>query len=157
MPPSPAPAELTNVAGTATAVVRGLVPVAELVNFFDRSFATLATVTSKQNVEVTGPAFALYHGAPSDAADLEVGFPTATRVEPADGVEAGSLPGGRAARMVHHGSYDALASSWQQLEGWMRDRDVEPAPFFWEVYTTEPSPDMDPADLRTELIWPVTD
>lgn len=25
----------------------------------------------------------------------------------------------------------------------------------WEVYVTEPSPDMDPADLRTELNWPV--
>jgi hypothetical protein len=26
----------------------------------------------------------------------------------------------------------------------------------WEVYLTEPSPEMDPADLRTELNWPVT-
>lgn len=26
-------------------------------------------------------------------------------------------------------------------------------PALWEVYLTEPSPDMDPADLRTELNW----
>jgi effector-binding domain-containing protein len=25
----------------------------------------------------------------------------------------------------------------------------------WEVYLTEPSPDMDPAELRTELFWPL--
>ena len=28
---------------------------------------------------------------------------------------------------------------------------------FWEVYLTEPSPDMDPANLRTELNQPIAD
>ncbi len=113
-------------------------------------------VTSSQDIAITGPAFALYHGAPSDAADLEVGFPTEHPVEPTDGVEIGSRPAGRAARLVHHGSYDELGSSWQQLERWMRAQGLEPANSFWEVYVTEPTPEMDPADLRTELIWPVS-
>ena len=152
----PAATELTDLDGTSTAVIRGVVPVAELANFFDRSFSTLATVTSSQNVAITGPAFALYHGAPSATADLEVGFPTAQRVEPTDGVDVGSLPAGRAARLVHHGRYDELGSSWQRLERWMREQGLDPANSFWEVYVTEPSPEMDPADLRTELIWPVT-
>ena len=155
MTPLPSAAELIETSATPTAVIRGVVPLAQLPDFFDRSFGTLAAVTSRQNVAIIGPAFALYHGAPSDAADLEVGFPTAQRVEPADEVEAGSLPAGPAARQVHHGGYDTLASSWEQLERWMRDEGLEPAPSFWEVYVTEPSPDMDPADLRTELIWPV--
>ena len=73
----PAAAELTDLDGTSTAVIRGVVPVAELADFFDRSFTTLAAVTSARSVAITGPAFTLYHGAPSDAADLEVGFPTA--------------------------------------------------------------------------------
>ena len=155
MTPPPTAAELTEIAGTSTAVIRSVVPLAELANFFDRSFTTLAAVTSAQNVALTGPAFALYRGAPSDTADLEVGFPTAQPVEPIDGVDVGSLPAGRAARLVHHGSYDELGSSWARLERWMRDEGLEPAAFFWEVYVTQPSPDMDPADLRTELIWPV--
>ena len=150
-----AAAELIDTRETPTAVIRGVVPVTQLADFFDRSFGAVAAFTSKQNVEIIGPAFALYHSAPSDAADLEVGFPTAQRVEPADGVEAGSLPAGRAARLVHHGGYDALGSSWGQLERWMREQGLEPAPSFWEVYVTEPSPDMDPADLRTELVWPI--
>jgi effector-binding domain-containing protein len=28
---------------------------------------------------------------------------------------------------------------------------------FWEVYLTQPSPDVDPAELRTELNLPVRD
>jgi hypothetical protein len=101
MTPVPSEAELIDTVGTPTAVIRGVVPITQLSDFFDRSFTTLATVASRQNVEITGPAFALYHSAPSDAADLEVGFPTAQRVEPADGVEPGSLPAGPAARLVH--------------------------------------------------------
>ncbi|MGI9030574.1 MAG: GyrI-like domain-containing protein [Ilumatobacteraceae bacterium] len=156
MTPPPTAAELIDIDDTSTAVIRGVVPVAELADFFDRSFSTLATVTSSQDIAITGPAFALYHGAPSDAADLEVGVPTEHPVEPTDGVQIGSRPAGRAARLVHHGSYDELGSSWQQLERWMRAQGLEPANSFWEVYVTEPTAEMDPADLRTELIWPVS-
>jgi len=49
-----------------------------------------------------------------------------------------------------------LGSSWQQLERWIRAQGLEPANSFWEVYATEPTAEMDPADLRTELIWPVS-
>ena len=34
--------------------------------------------------------------------------------------------------------------------------DKAPAFPFWEVYVTEPSPDMDPATLRTDLVTLVT-
>jgi effector-binding domain-containing protein len=151
----PAAAELIDIAPTSTAVIRDTVPVTALADFFDRSFATLATVISSQGATIVGPAFARYHGPPDDTANLEVGFPTSQDVEPADGVEAGSLPGCRAARLVHEGSYEQLGSSWELLAQWMRDQGLEPADSFWEVYVTEPSPEMDPAELRTELIWPI--
>ncbi len=157
MTPPPTAAEVIDVAGTPTAVIRSIVPIAELADFFDRSFTRLATVIPRQGVAITGSAFALYHGAPSETADLEVGFPTSRRIEPTDGVDIGALPAGRAARLVHRGSYDELGSSWQQLERWMHDQGLQPAAYSWEVYLTQPSPDMDPADLRTELIWPITD
>jgi len=148
--------KLTSVTDTSTAVIRGVVPVAELANFFDRSFTTLATVAASQNVAITGPAYALYRGVPTDTADLEVGFPTSEPIDPTDGVEAGSLPAGRVARAIHQGGYDQLGSSWGQLEQWIRDQDLQPAAPFWEVYVTQPRPDMDPDELRTELNWPVT-
>ena len=59
--------------------------------------------------------------------------------------------------MVHHGGYDELSVSWERLRAWMDDGDVTAGPVFWEVYLTEPSPNMDPADLRTELNWLLAD
>ena len=60
------------------------------------------------------------------------------------------------ARLVHEGSFDQLGSSWGRLAEWIAAAGTAPGEDFWEVYVTEPSPDMNPVDLRTELNWPVT-
>ena len=147
--------ELVNVAPVTTAVIRGRVGMGELRNFFDRSFATLATTLSAQEIAIAGPAFGLYRNAPDDGFDLEVGFPTDRAVEPAGDVVPSSLPAGRVARFVHRGSFDGLSASWQQLQSWIEEQGLTRQPMWWEVYVTEPSPDMDPRDLRTELNAPV--
>jgi len=61
------------------------------------------------------------------------------------------------ARVVHEGGYDELEAAWDRLGTWMSEHGLGFGMPFWEVYITEPSPDMDPADLRTELNHPVDD
>lgn len=56
--------ELVRPAPATTAVVRGVVPMAGLRDFFDASFRELARVMAAQGIAPTGPAFGLYHGAP---------------------------------------------------------------------------------------------
>jgi effector-binding domain-containing protein len=147
------------------AVIAGQVAMAELPEFFDSSFGELAATLAAQGVGIVGPAFARYHGPPDDVADLEVGFPTDRAVSPTGSVTPSVLPAGRAARAVHEGSYDRLGESWERLGSWLAQQGQRPAESMWpesmwpksmwEVYVTEPSPDMDPADLRTELWWPL--
>jgi effector-binding domain-containing protein len=145
--------ELIEVDEQTTAVIRGQVPMAELPAFFDRVFGTLPQVLERQGVAPTGPAFARYHGPPGEVADLEVGFPTATSIAPDGEVVPSALPAGRVARTVHAGSFDGLGESWGALAGWAAEQGEAPGDVMWEVYVTEPSPDMDPAELRTELNW----
>lgn len=59
--------------------------------------------------------------------------------------------------MVHFGAFDELGASWERLRSWIGEHGLTPGPVMWEFYLTEPSPEMDPRDLRTELNWPVTD
>lgn len=145
--------EIAVVPEQPTAVIAGVVPVTELAGFFDRSFNALAPVVGRQGRQITGAAFARYHGPPSDTADLEVGFPTDAAVTPAGEVRPGTLPAGRVARLVHVGAYDELGTSWGRLQAWIAAQGEQPTAVLWEAYVTEPSPDMDPADLRTELNW----
>jgi effector-binding domain-containing protein len=145
--------EVVAVETVTTAVVKGMVAANDLNGFFDDSFGVLGAVLAHQSVASTGPAFARYQGPVGETAVLEVGFPTDRAIEPEGSAEASTLPAGRVARMVHAGSFDALSGAWQRLESWISDQGLTPSEVFWEVYLTEPSPDMDPADLRTELNW----
>ncbi|MER5885332.1 GyrI-like domain-containing protein [Streptomyces sp. NPDC001941] len=148
---------LVRLAPATTAVVRDVVAPAELRAFFDTSFGALARTLASQQLAVAGPAFGLYHGVPGESVDLEVGFVTDRPVAAEGSVVPGSLPGGRVARLTHHGSFDTLGASWERLRGWMREQGLTAGEDLWEVYVTQPTPDMDPADLRTELNWPVAD
>ena len=70
MTPPPRAPELTDVAGTTTAVIRGIFPVADLADFCDQSFTTLAAVTSTQDVRDHRTGIRALHRAPGDTADL---------------------------------------------------------------------------------------
>lgn len=149
--------ELVTVERATTTVVRGVVPMGELPSFFDSSFRTILEIISAQGVGIVSPALGLYYGPPGETADLEVGFVTDSAVRPQGEVVASSLPSGRVARLVHVGAFDGLGPSWERLWSWMDEQGLAPGPVMWEVYVTEPSPDMDPRELRTELNWPVAD
>ncbi len=134
-----------------TMVVRAVVPMAEIADVFHRAFPALGAVAADQQSQLQSPAFALYHGAPGDTADLEVGFVTGAAVEPVGDVVVGFLPGGRIARTVYAGGYEGLGEAWAALFGWATSNDLEPSGEMWEVYLNMPTPDGDPADNRTEL------
>ncbi|MGA9275533.1 GyrI-like domain-containing protein [Ilumatobacter sp.] len=149
--------EIVEVEPRVTASVRAVVSMSEIREFFDRSFGLLAGVIERQKLTITGPAFALYRGEPGETADVELGFETDPQPTPEGDVTVGRLRGGRVARTVHVGNYDNLATSWQRLRDWIDDQGLSAAAEFWEVYLTEPTPDADPDDMRTELNWPIAD
>jgi effector-binding domain-containing protein len=147
--------EVVTVVKQPTAVIRAKVPMEELPAFFDRAFQRLPQVLADQQAEVVGAAFALHHAVPTEVADLEVGFATRSPIEADGDVEPSRLPGGRMARMVHRGAFDGLGESWGRLQAWIGEQDLTPGEALWEVYLTEPRPDMDPDELRTLLCWSV--
>lgn len=156
MQPNGTEPHVVEVVPVTTVVINGVVEMTGITDFFDQSFATLFEVLGAQGVTLTGPPFALYHSPPSDVADLEVGVPIAGPFRPDRGVETSGLPGGRVARIVHEGAYEQLGSSWERLGAWIGEHGLTFGEAAWEVYLTEPTPEMDPAELRTELNWSVS-
>ncbi|MFI2283388.1 GyrI-like domain-containing protein [Nocardia beijingensis] len=151
---STAEPELLDVAEVTTAVIRDRVAPADLRDFFDRSFRLLPEILAGQGARIEGPAFCVYREV-DGALDLEVGFAVDRSPRAEREVRAGCLPAGRVARIVHAGGFDGLAASWEHLRSWIAEQGFAVGPLRWEVYLTRPAPDMDPAELRTELNWPV--
>ena len=149
--------ELVSLEPTTVAVLRERVPMSGLTAFFDRAFHAVMEVAQAQEIAVTGPPFAVYHSMPTATVDLAAGFPTERPVDPTRGVEPWELPGGRAGRLLHVGSYDSLERAYARLLGWLGENTLEPGPLMWESYLNEPTPDGDPSENRTLITWPVAD
>lgn len=148
-----------------TAVVRADdVPMATIAGLFDAVFGTAFPAAFARGLTPAGPAFALYTRLTDGAdavADVEIGFPLdgpllaqidAELVE-VDGlrVVASVLPAADVAVTSHLGGFDGLGRAWGEFLGEIGAMGWAPGVPFWEAYVTEPSPDMDPADLRTDL------
>lgn len=148
-----------------TAVVRATaVPMATIGELFDAVFRSVFPAAFERGLSPAGPPFALYTSVtdgPDASADLEIGFPLGAPLSGPlvdDPVEVGGrrlvasvLPGGDVAVTTHLGGFDELGRAWGEFFGEIGASGRAPGSPFWEAYVTEPSPDMDPADLRTDL------
>jgi AraC family transcriptional regulator len=108
---------------------------------------------------ITGPPFARYPEVGMGSLVIEGGItvaePPSTTLD--DGIEALTVPAGRAVAAIHRGPYDTLPESYQEIEKWMRDQGLSAAGAPWETYLTDPGERPDPATWETEIVQPVRD
>lgn len=132
-------------------------PMDELPALFDAVFSRLFPALAEAGVEPAGPAFSLYTRPPTDTVDIQVGVPVATGLSQAldlgDDLTAipAELPGGSIGAISHLGGFDGLAEAWNAHMQALVAAGHHPDMPFFEVYVTEPNPEMDSADLRTDL------
>jgi effector-binding domain-containing protein len=151
----PTDPDIVTVEPTEVVLVRDRVPMGSLRDFFDRSFAALGEAAEQGRLRFAGPPVGVYHGLPDETVDVGVGFPTAGPVDLGEDLVVETLPGGRALQIVHLGSYDTLQETYARVMAWVAEQGLEPGPVMWETYLTEPTPDGDPADMRTMITWPL--
>lgn len=141
---------------TIVRVARDVEPDA-MAAIFDETFTALAPALAEHGVSPAGPAFSLHHRMPGATMTFEVGFPLTAPLDgeiEADGITfyPSSMPAGPIATTSHIGGFDELPQAWQNLMQRVADDGHQPALPFWEVYVSEPGPDVDPSTLRTDLV-----
>jgi effector-binding domain-containing protein len=104
-----------------------------------------------------GPPLAVYHEEPGESGDLDVEFcvPVGRPMSGAGRVSGRELGGGRAAYTLHAGGYDALGPAYAALQAWIQEHGHEVAAAPREIYLVGPEQARTPAELRTELQWPI--
>lgn len=142
-----------------TAVIRHSdAAMADLPALFDASFAAFGQAIALGSIYPDGPAIARYTQMDPERGTcaVEIGFPVATPVADSIlGIEPGELPAGLIGVTSYFGSYDGLPLAWQQLMVSLESAGYECAGPGFESYFTQPTPDADPATLRTDLCCPV--
>lgn len=112
---------MTEVETQRVAILRKVIPLAQMRAFYDTAFGTVMSAVSTAGGTPTGVPFGWYHGVPTDTVDIAAGFPVAGLDEGslAHEVEVVDRPGGRAVVAVHVGPYDDLADSYGRIQTWM--------------------------------------
>lgn len=133
----------------------------DMPRFMDGAFGALMAVLEENHIEPVGPAFSLHYRIPEETAELEVGFPVDKELfdEVLIGedlrVVPSTLPAHSIATVSHIGSYGHLGDAWGEFMQWVEENGYSPTVPFWEFYVTEPTPEMDPETLRTDLYVPL--
>jgi effector-binding domain-containing protein len=158
--------EIVELEPQPTAAIRVIQPMTELdlASAFDRGIPLVASRVAAVGGSVSGPPYGRYHRFGPDVVDVEIGFP----VDEAPGLPAladcaagdvgsSELPGGPVARTIHTGSYDGLNATYEALHEWIHAQPgYDDAPGAWESYVDDIRTASDPAMVRTEVSWPLT-
>jgi AraC family transcriptional regulator len=110
---------------------------------------------TQHGVAFAGPPFTRYLPSGPGLLSLEAGLTIAAPSKGEGEIIATELPGGPAAVAIHEGSYDTLAATHAAVERWIEANKLESAGSPWETYLTDPGDKPDPADWRTEVVYPL--
>jgi effector-binding domain-containing protein len=141
--------ERVELARRPTAVVRGLVPEAEITDFLGGVFGEVIGVLSAQGLQPAGMPFGCYVPSP-DGLQVEAGFPTSAPVEAAGRVVPSSLPEGSAVLVRHTGPYSTVPAAYEAARTWLADHGWVATGPPWEEYLDGP----EVAEPRTVVYVP---
>ncbi|GID28845.1 AraC family transcriptional regulator [Paractinoplanes brasiliensis] len=138
-------------------VIRRRVTRDEIAAALAECLPTVFGYAQRHGLALTGPPFARYPEVGMGSLVIEGGVTIAAPPSTAlsDGIEALTIPAGRAVVAVHRGPYESLPESYQEIEKWMRDHQLSAAGPPRETYLTDPGENPDPATWETEIVQPV--
>lgn len=133
-------------------VVRGHAAHEGISDFLGGAFGEVIAALDEQGLHPTGAPFGSYVPAEDGGWDIEAGFPSSDVVKPSGRVVASELPGGRAARTLHVGSYAAVGAAYEAAMSWLTEEGYVMVGAPWECYLDGP----EVAEPRTEVFIPCT-
>jgi len=135
-------------------IVRGRTAERDFGAWFARAFRTLAVHAGRSGLVVTGAGGGRFPDRQWDPDDVEVeALLPVDRAVPGPGVEAGRLPAGRLAVVLHAGPYDGVVAAHGLLGEWAATHGVEPGGSLQEFYLVGPHHTPTTAAWRTEVGW----
>lgn len=130
---------------------------------WDAAFATLVDAfkslneyMTKAGLKANGPFLTIY----TQTDDTGFSFEAAAPIEktpdnpPKGDIAVGRSPSGKALKFVHHGSYDAMDTTYEAITNLLDDKKLDAKDLFIEEYATDPTK-TDPDQLTINIYVPV--
>jgi len=128
----------------------------DIASTMSEGFQTLSELFIRAKVPMTGMPMAHYLEYDDVSTKFELGFPC--RDQDTDALRAAGLSIGETARgpsmhATHIGPYDSMEATYHAMIGEMTRLGLEPARGMWEIFYSPP--ETPPAEIRTDVVWPI--
>ena len=141
--------------------IRTVTPWQQLPTVIPRFIGEVFDFLGQQGIDPRGAPFVRYHAIDREELDIEVGVPIAQSASGDARVQAGSLPAGRYASLIHTGPYDQLVQANAALLDWIASTgakiDQRPTPrgdafgSRYESYLSEPAEKPERTEVAIRL------
>ncbi len=150
--------KVREVAAQPVLSIRAVVPVMELVDFFDEACQEMYAYLEREGVRPAGPPLSLWYSDPESTpgeSEIQVCVPVERPVLPSGRMKPDELPAGQLAYTIHEGPYDSMREAFDAVWSWIQSNSREPAGPPRDVVLVGPNDTDDPAQYRTEIGWPL--
>jgi AraC family transcriptional regulator len=130
----------------------------EIAKTMGAAFEVLGKFLHTNRVAPAGPPIAVFRTGDNQNVAVDVGFPVLqppSSMSSGD-VKFGSTPAGRALKAVHHGPYETINQTYQEIAAHIRQNHLPMPSTSWEVYRNDPQT-TPPQDLVTEVYFPMAE
>ncbi len=137
-----------------TLVIRKRASVQQMPQVLGQAWGAIMQYAGANGITPSDPPFVGYHNMDMQDLDLEIGF---AFPEPPGGqgeIQAGMLPGGKAAECLHVGPYDKIAAAYEALQKWLKENGHTPTGIAYEFYLNDHQTTR-PEELRTQVVFPL--
>ena len=121
------------------------------------AFSEMSSFMAANDLLLDGQPLAINRGGGEKGYELWAAIPVPINTEqPNERIRLGNMPAGRAARIVHLGSYENMAASYQKLTAYMDVHGLNQGAVSWEHYLSGLS-DPDSGDQVTHIYIQIAD
>jgi len=137
-----------------TLVVRKRASVQQMPQILGQAWGAIIQYAGRNGTAPAGPPFVGYHNMDMQDLDLEIGFPFPKSLSGEGEVQAGELPGGKAAECLHVGPYDKIAAAYEAMQKWLDENGHTPTGIAYEFYLNDPQTTR-AEELQTQVVFPL--
>ena len=148
------PCEIKAQPARPTLTIRATTPVQGLAQLLGRTYGAVAQYLGEMGEQPAGPPFVAYYNMDMQNLDVQVGFACAKKLPGKGEIQAGEIPGGQLASVLHTGPYDQCGLAYEALTQFVQESGRQATGVAYEFYLNDPQ-QTPPQQLQTLIMFPL--
>jgi effector-binding domain-containing protein len=148
--------EVKQIEAIKAIVIKASVPSSEIGKKMGELYGKLFGYLGQMQIQPSGAPFAVYYTFdPKGNTTFEVGVPINSEIKAEGDFIYKEFPAMKALTTLYVGSYEKLAQTYEAIDKYLKENNLQSTGICWEVYLTDPAKLKDPNENQTVIFFPL--